>query len=69
MEIDLFSCLSSLNVLFVSYVLNVILDIGKEVKSSKADKLFEGVVRPNCILDIKTDKKSLELEVKWGTKS
>jgi len=28
------------------------LDIGKKVKSSKADKL-----RQNCILDIKTDKK------------
>jgi len=29
----------------------------KKVKNSKADKLLEGVLRPNCILDVKADKK------------
>jgi len=39
------------------------MDIDRKVESSKADKLFEGkggeggVLRQNCILDIKTDKK------------
>jgi hypothetical protein len=41
-----------------------------KVENSKADTVFwEGVIRPNFVLDIKTDKKKLGTIVKWGTKS